>query len=227
MRGVVIAIHDVTPSSLPRIGRLRERVEDMAAGPVSLLVVPRHRGRETWRAGPGGEWLRSRARAGDELVMHGYTHLDRAGRDGSELRGRAPAAITDLIGDGLDELAACGLGVDGFIAPSYLHGRSADAALRDAGLGWWATRGSLRSRHARRHLPSIGLGASTRTRRAMSPAVAGLAARAVAAVPVVRLDLHPADLGHPRLDVAVTDLLERLLSQGRPLVTHAAVVAAG
>jgi hypothetical protein len=56
-----------------------------------------------------------------------------------------------------------------------------------------------------------------------SARIARAAARALARVPAVRLDLHPADLRHPRLAAAGRDLLERLLSQGRRPATHAAL----
>jgi hypothetical protein len=60
----------------------------------------------------------------------------------------------------------------------------------------------------------------------LSPAAVRAAAGAFALAPAVRLDLHPADLRHPRLASAGRDLLERLLSQGRRPVTHAALGAA-
>lgn len=47
------------------------------------------------------------------------------------------------------------------------------------------------------------------------------AARAMAAAPRVRLDLHPADVRHPSLARSVRPLLEALLDQDRTVVTHA------
>ena len=54
----------------------------------------------------------------------------------------------------------------------------------------------------------------------MSRSAALLAARALAAAPVIRLDRHLADLGHDRPARAGRDLLGRLLDQGRLPVTH-------
>lgn len=225
MNRLVISIHDVAPSSLDGARDLRARVARRVEGPVSLLVVPRNRGRESWRSGEGRRWLGERQDGGDELVVHGYTHVGRGGRDGAELRRRGSEAVRDVVGDGIAELGAVGLRAHGFIAPSYAHPRDAEAALLGSGLRWWATRGSLRSPQGRVALPSIGLGASTAPRRALSPAVAALAVRALTAVPVVRLDLHPADLAHRRLARAVDSLLGALLAQGRRPVVHEEILA--
>jgi predicted deacetylase len=227
VRCLVIAIHDVAPSTAAEAGEWRELVADTVAGPASLLLVPRYRGRDSWRAGPARAWARERACGGDEIVLHGWSHTRADGRDGAELAGRRPAEVEALIRDGLAELLAAGLPPQGFIAPAYAHPPAAAEGCRRAGLGWWATRASLAWEGGRRRLPSLGLGASTPSRRALSPAAARAAAGALARAPAVRLDLHPADLRHPRLATAGRDLLERLLAQGRRPVTHAALGRAG
>ena len=225
MKAIVIALHDVAPSTLAETARWRAIVAELTDGPVSLLLVPRYGGRDSWRSGPAPGWVRARAAAGDETVLHGYSHLATDGRDGRELAGRDPRAMASLIGDGLAEMRSAGLAPEGFIAPSYLHPRGADASCRSMDLTWWATRGSLRSVAGGRALPSIGLGASTRARRALSPALARAAAGLLTRAPVVRLDLHPADLHHERLSRAGADLLARLIDQGRRPITHAALAA--
>ena len=225
MKAIVIALHDVAPSTLAETVRWRSIVAEMTDGPVSLLLVPRYAGRDSWRSGPGSGWVRGRAEAGDEPVLHGYSHLASDGRDGRELAGRDPRAVASLIRDGIAEMRAVGLAPDGFIAPSYVHPASAEASCRSADLRWWATRASLRSGNGARSLPSLGLGASTPWRRALSPAFARSAARILAAAPVVRLDLHPADLHHDRLARAGGDLLARLLAQDRRPLTHGMLAA--
>ncbi len=223
MRALVISIHDVAPSTIAEAGEWRDLVAETVEGPASLLLVPRYRGRDSWRAGPAPAWARERASGGDEIVLHGWSHTRADGRDGAELAGRPPEQVEALIEDGLAELRAAGLSPEGFIAPAYAHPAAAGEGCRRAGLGWWATRASLAWDGGRLRLPSLGLGASTPSRRALSPAAARAAAGALARAPAVRLDLHPADLRHPRLATAGRDLLERLLSQGRRPVTHAAL----
>lgn len=226
MKLLVVAIHDVAPSTLEEVGRWRELSARLVPAPVSLLVVPRYHGRDSWRAGPARGWLRRRAEQGDEVVLHGYAHMRAGGRDGRELAGRPDREIAELIHEGLDEMARAGIATDGFIAPSYAHPPGVDACCRRAGIGWWATRWTLSSARGRRPLPSLGLGASTGGRRLLSPTAAHLAARALASAPAVRLDLHPADLRYPRLARAGRDLLETLLEQGRHPVTHRELDAA-
>lgn len=223
MRALVIAIHDVAPSTVPAAERWRESIARVAEGPISLLLVPRHRGRESWRAGPARAWAERRMRAGDELVLHGYTHTRPGGRDGRELAGRGPADVAALIRDGRAELQTAGLDATGFIAPSYRHPRSVGPACRAAGLRWWAGRSLLGGEPGLRLLPSVGLGASSPLRRLTSPGASRAAARLLAGVSAVRLDLHPADLDDRRLEAAGRDLLARLLDQGRRPSTHAAV----
>lgn len=227
MKRLVIAIHDIAPSTGAAAERLRVRVGARVAGPVSLLVVPRYHGRESLRSGRGRGWLAERVEDGDELVLHGYSHADRSGRDGRELSGRPDRAVHALIADGVAEMREAGLDPAGFIAPSYVHPPAADAGCRRAGLPWWATRRALRSAAGSRPLPSIGLGASSGARRALSPLAAAAAARALAPTSAVRLDLHPADLVHRRLDRAIDDLIDRLLAQGRRPVTHATLGTSG
>jgi uncharacterized protein len=222
VRTLVVSIHDVAPSTLDEVEEWRATVASLTEGPASLLLVPRLGGRDSWRSGRPPRWARGRAAAGDEIVLHGYTHVRHDGRDGAELAGRRPADVRALIAEGLGELGAAGLEPAGFIAPAYCG--PPDAACRAAGLDWWATRGSLRWSGGRRTLPSVGLGASTPLRRVLSPAAGRAAARLLAPAPVVRLDLHPADLRHRRLAAAGRELLARLLAQGRRPATHGALV---
>ena len=210
MKLLVVSIHDVAPSTLEESETWRG-------------LVPRYEGRDSWRAGADRAWARRRADAGDELVLHGYSHLRPGGRHGAELAGRSDHEVRASIVEGLEELRAAGLDPAGFIAPAYAHPPAADAICRAAGLGWWATRASLRWEGGRRSLPSLGLGVSTGPRRALSPAIARASARALERVAVVRLDLHPADLRHRRLARAGRELLARLLDQGRRPVTHEGV----
>lgn len=222
----VIAIHDVAPQTLDNADALRRRIHAVAgAVPVSLLVVPRYHDRPAWSA-DAVHWVRTAAARGDEVVTHGFRHLDAHGRDGREFPRRMlyPAAW-DLVRRARLRMAELGFPNAGFIAPAYGHPATLEYVLRDLGVAWWATRGALRGPDAATGLPSIGLGASSTVRRAMSPTVASAGCRALGAAPALRLDLHPADLAHPRLREAVPRLLELLLHQRRQMITHAQLAA--
>jgi predicted deacetylase len=221
MKSLIVSIHDVTPSTAEAARCWRALIARRDDGPASLLVVPHYGGRELWLPGPGLAWLHWRAQAGDEIVLHGNTHVTASGRDGPELRGLPWPSAAQALRDGRHEMGRRGLAPAGLVCPAYGLPRHPEAACRAAGLRWWATRTTLRWNGGRRPLPSVGLGASTLPRRLLSPSVLRPAVRALARAPVVRLDLHPADLGHDRLASAGLWALEELLAQGRRLVTHA------
>lgn len=221
VRRLVVSIHDVAPATLRECRALRALVDDtLGPVPVSLLVVPRYHGDPVWSASARG-WLGWRADRGDEIVLHGLDHLDHRGADGGEFaRLRSPAAAGGRIREALAILGDQGLTALGFVAPAYLHPSTLDVACDAAGLDWWATRGQLRRAGWMLALPSIGLGASTAARRALSPPAARIAAHALATAPAVRLDLHPADLRHARLAATVAPLLATLAGQGRTALRH-------
>ncbi|MFN8121141.1 MAG: DUF2334 domain-containing protein [Thermoleophilia bacterium] len=220
-RRLIVAIHNVAPATLPECRGLRGIVEEVLGPvPVSLLVVPRYHGDARWTA-PARSWLQWREGRGDEIVLHGLDHLDRRGGDGGEFHpGLGAAGIGRRLREAVEALGHQGLEAHGFIAPAYLHPAILDAGCDATGLEWWATRGRLRAPGVVEHLPSLGLGASTAARRVLSPAAARLAATVLAPCAAVRLDLHPADLRHPRLTAAIRPLLIALARQWRIPARH-------
>ena len=177
-------------------------------------------------AGHFTRWTSAGAAAGDELVLHGFTHITPGGTSERE---RAHLSATD-IGNrtelGRSVLHGVGLAPGGFVAPCYDHPRTAHLARARSALTWWATRNGLYRKGRRLLLPSLGLGASSALKRATSPSVARVAAAVLAPARSLRLDLHPADLDHRGLLAAAVDVLDRLLDQGRELTTHARLVGA-
>lgn len=227
MRRLIVALHDVTPSTARATETWRAVVARRADGPVALLVVPRYGGTQEWPETVGLRWVHWRMLAGDEIALHGLTHTTVTGQDGPELRGRDSGELMTRIVDGSVALARVGLPVVGFVAPAYAHPAGAHDGCRRAGFTWWATRWQLHWDGGYRWLPSIGLGASTPTKRVLSPAALTAGIRALARYEVVRLDLHPADLEHRALAGAGVRALEALLAQGRRLVTHGDLVRGG
>lgn len=224
---LIIAIHDITPARLGRACLLRDMVRREVPGPASLLVVPRYAGVASWRSGDGARRLAELSLAGDELVVHGYSHITRSGRDGAETARLGAASLRATVAAGAGELRRVGLSPSGFVAPAYGRAAHCSDACRDAGLRWWAGRVALHHHGGAIVVPSIGLGASRGVRRAVSPVLAATAARLLRRAPVVRLDLHTSDVDHPRLAIAARSLLCRLLDQGRVPATHGALVPRG
>ena len=138
-----VSIHDVAPSTWDECRRLAEAIRVVADIPLTWLVVPAyHRG--------GGDEPRMRAgldaalARGDELTLHGYTHLDTSPRGegwrdrflrGAYSREGEFAALTAEEAErrirlGLDWFAAQGWPVSGFVPPAWLMGEDAWRALR-------------------------------------------------------------------------------------------------
>lgn len=222
---MIVAIHDVVPQSLDAVRSWRAIVSEHVEGPVALLVVPRDGGWATWRDEPGAVWLRERAAAGDEVVLHGWTHTTPAGHHGPEFAGRSYGEMTERLCCGMRDLAGVGLTPKGVITPCYVGEWRADV-IDVVGIEWMATRWLLRWATGGRPLPSLGVGASTPLKRATSVPALGSGSVLVRPFETVRLDLHPADLDHPALFKAGLSALRRLVEQGRCLATHTDLTAA-
>jgi hypothetical protein len=102
----------------------------------------------------------------------------------------------------------------GFVAPGYAYTRALKDELR-ATFDWFA---DLRAIHAEEAIrsPALCLGSSTPLKRALSPAVVRVAARARGRV--MRIDVHPADFDLPGHVATLDALLER--AAGRDAVTY-------
>ena len=223
-RTAIISIHDVAPQTLPQVAELRTMI-GVAAGrvPVSLLVVPCYHGVDGW-CPAARDWVQDAARRGDEIVIHGYEHRSPHGIDGAEFSRRMThAAVSARLKLAMRRFADLGLEPDGFIAPGYAHPAALTTALHEARLVWWATRTRIHTNDQSPHLWSVSLGASTAWRRVTSPALARSVLRLAGPTAAVRLDLHPADLAHPRLRHTVTALITALVAQERSVATHGAL----
>lgn len=240
-----VSIHDVAPATWDECSRLAQAMREVAELPLTWLVVPAyHRaGGEPARMEAGLE----RALAqGDELALHGYTHLDTAPRGpglserflrGSySHEGEFAALPADeaarRIQRGLDWFAERGWPVRGFVPPAWLMGEGAWQALRafdfdytttflrfhllGAGAGGAGAPGSSGAVLS----PSLVYAARNRTGRLASPLLADAVMLALARRPLIRLSLHPPDVRHPRLLRHAQATVERLLA------THTAMTKA-
>jgi predicted deacetylase len=224
-RRLVVSIHDVAPATLDATIRLRELVRQHAGAiPVSLLIVPCYHGEHTWSA-EAVDWVRGAAAAGDELVLHGWQHQSPRRVDGAEFgRHMLFPAVRERIRKAQAHLTEIGIATEGFIAPAYAHPPAVEYAMGELHFSWWATRRHVHCAGGVRPLPSMGLGASTPARRAVSPTAAAVGCRIFATAPNLRLDLHPADLAHPRLRRAIPHLIQHVTRGDRRAVSHAEIV---
>lgn len=220
-----VVVHDAAVANLAGCERVLRAVGDVAPVPVTWLAVPRfHNATPT----PSFEqWLSMRSRGGDELALHGYTHLDEGRAHGwiDRLRRRvytrgegefwdldADAAAVRL-GAGCDWFERNGWPLSGFVAPAWLLGPGAWAALRDARFAYTST---LRHIYllpgtARITSQSVVYSTSSATRRASSIVWARAVAAAQRTNPVMRIELHPRDADHAGVRRSWQRLLENAL----------------
>lgn len=242
LRAVCVSIHDVAPATWDDCARLAQALREAADLPLTWLVVPHyHRGGGDLRKMEAG--LEAALARGDELALHGYTHLDDAPRGhgvierflrGAYSREGEFAALcageaARRIARGLDWFAQRGWPVRGFVPPAWLMGAGAWEALRAFDFDYTTTfshfhllggapaPGALAS-------PSLVYAARNRSGRLASPWLADAIALGLAHRPLVRLGLHPPDLHHPRLLSHAQTTVARLAERRTPM-TKAAFAA--
>jgi predicted deacetylase len=185
-------------------------------GRLAMLVVPNHWGEAPIRAGsPFATRLRAWADEGIEMFLHGFYHRDEAGHEGAgnRLKARLMTAnegeFLGLSREDAAERIAKGRGiiediigrkVDGFVAPAWLYGEGAIAALRDAAL-------PLAEDHLRVWSPITGeklaggpvITWASRTRMRLASSLAAAAVLRHVPLKVLRIGVHPPDVRHPAL----------------------------
>jgi predicted deacetylase len=148
-----VSIHDVAPATWTDCLRLVEAVRAVADVPLTWLVVPHYHFRPEQSLGMEA-CLNVALERGDELALHGYSHLDTEAAGGG-LRSRFLrnvytrregefAALTEAearrrLELGLDWFAARGWTPTGFVPPAWLLGEGAWRALRDAPFDYTTT----------------------------------------------------------------------------------------
>lgn len=234
-----VSIHDVAPATWEECARLARAMRNAADIRLTWLVVPHYHARpgidrdeRAMRAGLDAALAR-----GDELALHGLTHLD-TGERSAGLRQRFLrgvytqregefAALTasearERIALGLEWFRQRDWPVSGFVPPAWLLGEESWRVLPEFAFSYTTT-------FARFHLlrqgrsvfaPSLVYTARNPAGRALSPLAASLAARCMAQSPLMRLSLHPPDVRHPRLVAHAQRLVERMLAT-REAVTKA------
>ena len=214
-RQLCIVLHDVAPATWPQCERLLALIDEFGQPPITLLVVPNFHGRGGVGDAPALtaaiEWRIGR---GAEVALHGYFHRDDAlpPRTPTDwLRRRVLTAsegefaalphdeAAARIDRGWRELSELFRPVRGFVAPAWLSSEGTWSALRESGLRYASTRRSLIALDGMRRVraPAISLSMRSRWRRVASRVWLRALCRATAAMPLVRLALHPADVQHP------------------------------
>jgi predicted deacetylase len=206
-------------------------IHEVAAIPVTLLVVPAYHHLAVRDSTDYERALAMRLEAGDELALHGYTHLD---------EGVAPSGARDWYarriytqGEGEFSALRCAeakqrlqWGLEWF-APAWLLCDGSWQALRESSFLYTTTISRFYFLPQQRSLfsPSLVYGARSGWSSAVSRVGNTLWARAMRNAPLVRFGLHPADVRHPATIRHMQRLLETLLST-REACTKAAFARA-
>ena len=219
-KSIAVTLHDVEPATFERCALIRDWLDDLGVELVTLLVIPAADLHPVGDRAPElTAWLRERALAGDEVAQHGFQHLQlRQARLPRQVVARLQGdRVAEFVGLGTSDtrraidagrriLKLAGLDARGFVAPAYAYTPALRATLAER-FTWWAGLWRVHTIAGPRTSPALCLGTSGPVKRATSPAL--VRAGALMAGRTLRLDLHPADLDHPRHVMAVERVLDR------------------
>lgn len=233
---LLASIHDVGPRSEGAVDQLSELfLRHIGAPRYAMLVVPDHWGSAPLVPGSAfATRLRGWADSGIEMFLHGWFHRDTTEHGSAGARFKAKH-MTAGEGEflGLDYATArdrmergralvediIGRPVTGFIAPAWLYGDGARAAMRDCGfalaedhLRVWAPQQQDR---VLAKGPVITWASRSKSRIASSLAVAALARALLPRRPAMRLGVHPGDVTVPALLRSIDRTLGALSKGGR------------
>jgi len=218
-RILLASIHDVGPRFESEVDQLVDRLEaHVGPGRFAMLVVPDHWGEAPLSEAPAfAARLRRWADSGVEMFLHGWSHRDDSAHGDArtawkakhmtagegEFLGLSEAEATRRLRAGRKVVEdAIGRPVAGFIAPAWLYGPGAYAAVRheqfplaeDHMQVWDPATGDVLARG-----PVITWASRSRARIRSSLAFAAVARVALQPLRTIRVAVHPGDAHVPAL----------------------------
>jgi predicted deacetylase len=241
-RVVCIEVHDVAPATWGECEAILRMLDVGGATRLTLLVVPRfHRGAPIGADAAFARALDARLARGDELVLHGYYHVDEAPpprtlrgfvarrlltRGEGEFAAIAEDAAADRLGRGVAAFAARGWPLHGFVPPAWLLGPRARAALArsDHRFEYVALRGGIVRLPQWRYARSATLCYSPDRawRRAMSRTLIRRELSRARDQACLRLSIHPQDARVPAVMDHWRTLVDGALRERAPCTQHEA-----
>jgi predicted deacetylase len=241
---LVVTVHDVAPRTEADTAWLLDELTARGIARRALAVIPNDGG--LGPIPPQGALaarVRAEAAAGNEVLLHGWTHrgegplrgpwADRLrgrlfARDAAELLSVSAADVRSRVVQGLGALHDLGLEGRGYLAPGWLAPPELPATLREAGMTHLVGFAQVRDLVRDRSIPAPGIGymgaGGLHERLA---ALGGWAARrARPGAPVLQVYLHPAGARRSDRCRALLDTLPSL-ARGRTVTTFAHLVDAG
>jgi len=237
-RALCVSIHDVAPSTWPQCERLLRAIRAVADIPVSLLVVPDYHSLPRAESKRYEHALEYRLARGDELVLHGYTHLDEAEPPSGWRERFIRQVYTQSEGEfyaidrdearrrlelGWKWFERRGWPLEGFVAPAWLMGEGAWQALSEFPFLYTTTLRRFHLLGAGHSLRSQSLVYTVRSswRRRMSREWNRLLYRSLQDNPLLRLSLHPTDAAHPEIVRHCCGLIEMALRSRKAMTKGA------
>lgn len=246
MKQILVCVHDASPKHMERLHRIDAMLQRVGVGArYSMLVVP-----DFWGEWPMQDdaaycnWLRGRAADGVEMILHGFYHRDTSTHEAGWDRFRSQvftAREGEFLGLSYDDArarlqagravveSALGRPIEGFVAPAWLYGEGAHAALRDEGFTF--AEDQLRVwRPADRRVvvrgPVVSYASRDRRRIVGSLVWSRTATVVLQSTGLVRLAIHPHDFDIPALEAEIERALRVFLSQRTPMLYRDVVPAA-
>jgi uncharacterized protein len=239
---LLLSIHDVGPKFEAQVEQLAALYNSLVGkNRFAMLVVPNH-----WGEAPLSEnkafqtKLRRWSDAGVEMFLHGWYHKDVSTHENAmanfkakhmtagegEFLGLDHATASQRMRDGralLEDIL--GKPVAGFIAPAWLYGTPALAALQEQGFAlaedhmkvWQPLDGTTLATG-----PVITWASRSKSRTASSLFFSALARTALQPFPVVRIATHPGDTSKPALIASITKAV-RAFSRTREVARYASL----
>lgn len=236
---LVVSIHDLSTVTRSLVTQMLADLAEAGVPVTSLLVIPDHHHKGSIEEDPDfGVWLRAKVAEGHEPVLHGFYHL-RPSKSGegvvTKLITRSYTAgegeFHDLTFDeasvllqrGRSSMRACGVEATGFIAPAWLLGKEAEAAVESEGFDYTTRIGSVIDCRHKVNFASRSLVYSVRApwRRGVSLLWNGSLFRELQMrkTPLLRIGLHPPDWQHPAIRRQILNYL-RVAARERRVTTY-------
>lgn len=232
---LLASIHDVGPRFESQVEQLVELLgRRLGKSQFAMLVVPDHWGGAPLREDKAFQAkLRAWSDAGVEMFVHGWFHRDSVRHRGTagfkarhmtagegEFLGLEEADALRLMQDGKALIEdAIGRETAGFIAPAWLYGDGARAALRHAGFAMAEDHWKVWDAVSDRVLasgPVITWASRSPARTASSLAFAALARQVLPFTTTVRIAVHPGDVSKASLIASIDATLRRFTRSHRP-----------